>query len=430
MYAALSTLTVACQHKLSFTQLCTHIHSNMQKLSECRSKEEIRRIDTQLLFEKNIASLRGLARCPSGMDVILRELFDYCLPIITWSLGFYDGDADDVIAGVFSMLCDYAEHKLDALPQSSSLSLYRTSLTALEILVNRIQTPLTAAALGSKLAVEEEEAWRSKNLLTALQLLNHLANKDFSLECEDDDVVANNTTAMDAKSADQKVADVLIFGFQALVPTISDSLLRSYPQLCDRYFSFVAFVYNSYPDRLSAHLAAASPEVGNSFLGTLVEHLLWASGAIEPTAARLALQAIQIMASNQLQLLQKGSGGIGLDLPGSTALFERALDRLLEMIFFPNTVEYGIAWDRIDACGNTLITLVALNSQRFMQTSTAIVQQLASKFPTVQQALFECFNKLTTARNIDMTSIDRRNRRLFCENFREFCQEIRPLINV
>ena len=105
----------------------------------------------------------------------------------------------------------------------------------------------------------------------------------------------------------QKVADVLIFGFQALVPTISDSLLRSYPQLCDRYFSFVAFVYNSYPDRLSAHLAAASPEVGNSFLGTLVEHLLWASGAIEPTAARLALQAIQIMASNQLQLLQKSN---------------------------------------------------------------------------------------------------------------------------
>ncbi len=431
MFRSLSNLTVSGKNEVCFIQLCSHIQSNMQKLQECTSKEMIRHVDKQLIFEKCMASLRGLAHAPTGMNKILRQLFDYCLPVITQCLSAYGSDADEVVTGALLVLCDYAEHKLDSLPQVSSLTLYRASLSTLQLLVTRIQTPLSAVVLQSKIALEEEESWRNKILLLSLQLLNHLADKDFSLEYEEDDDLINDAIPTDGKSADQEVADVLIFGFQALVPTITDSLLRSYPQLCDRYFALIAFVYNAYSDRLSVHLAAATGGAGQQFLSTLMEHLLWAAGsAVEPTAARLALQSIQVMASLQLQLVQRGSGGIGLDLSLSTLLFERAVDRLLEIIFFPKSAEYGIQWDRVDACGNALITLVALNSTRFLQTANAIVQQLATKHVSVQQALFDCFNKLTTARNVNMTTVDRVNKRTFCENFRDFIQEIRPLINV
>jgi hypothetical protein len=36
------------------------------------------------------------------------------------------------------------------------------------------------------------------------------------------------------------------------------------------------------------------------------------------------------------------------------------------MLLFSNTAEYGITWDRMDGCANALISLIALDSQRFV----------------------------------------------------------------
>tara|TARA_B110000090_G_C13229587_1_gene388035 strand:+ start:203 stop:406 length:204 start_codon:yes stop_codon:yes gene_type:complete len=46
------------------------------------------------------------------------------------------------------------------------------------------------AHLGSERAIEQEQAWKSDILLLLLQLLNHLAVKDFCLDAEEDEVIA------------------------------------------------------------------------------------------------------------------------------------------------------------------------------------------------------------------------------------------------
>jgi hypothetical protein len=464
MFSALTTLTIYCKNESCFMQLCCYLQSSMQKIQNCNSKEEILQIQNKELLNKTIASLRGMARSPSlyGMDKILRQLYDYCLPIITFCLQFYnDAEADDVIENVLSLLNDYSEYKLDALPQTSTLFLFRASLTALELLAKRIQTPLTAIALGSQIAIEEESSWRSRILLTSLELLNNLSSKDFSLEYEDNDNDTinaanalqngnssnNNDNNNSSNTVEKEVSQVLIFGICSLVPTMSDTLLRDYPQLCDRYFAFISYIFNSYHDEISEHMQQSGIDISIIFLNTLFDHLLWASGGIESSAARYAFLTIQCMATSQLTFMAKGNGqgqgkgqghgindgigiGIGLDINNSNVIFEKALDRILEMLFFPKTVEYGIAWDRVDACGNALMILIAINSQRFLQVSNVIIQQLGKQHPEMQQSLIACLQKLTTARNVNMTAIDRNNRRLFCQNFREFCLEIRPLIDV
>jgi len=442
VFGALAHLAIKAGNTDNIVQLCAYIYEVVQQLTTVTNKAGMQSIENKQRIDTCVSCLRGLAGTPSGMDKILRELFDRCLPVISWCLNAC-GEADDVVSAIVYMIRDYAENKLDALPQQSSLILYRTSLSVLELLVARLHTPLSVTTLGSQVALEEEETWRSNILLVVMQLLNHLVCKDFFLECEDDEDVATTAAATSRTNSDgsprqayektpkQEVTDILIYAFQALVPVMNESLLRAFPQTCDRYFAFVAFMFNSYSEPLGAHFAAIHPEDGTSFLKLLMQHLLWSAGAVEPTSARLALQTIQAMAAFHHQAMKTGRGaGLGIGPANAAKIFNTALDRILEMVFYPRSAEYGIAWDRVDACGSTLITLVALDAQQFLQTAHAIVAQLTSKYPTAAQALFDCFEKLTTSRGVDMHSLDRRNRQVFCANFREFCQAIRPLVQI
>lgn len=52
--------------------------------------------------------------------------------------------------------------------------------------------------------------------------------------------------------------------------------------------------------------------------------------------------------------------------------FTRAADRLLEMLLFPSSAEYGITWDRVDSCGNALISLIAIDSNRLQHSNPSI----------------------------------------------------------
>ena len=434
MFGALGCLAIRAGNVNSVMRLCTYVDDIAQSLSSITSKADMQLSENKHKFEVCVFCLRGMAGTPSGMDKVLRELFDRCLPVLSWSLHAF-GEADDLVSGVIYMLRDYAEHKLDALPQASSLMLYRSTFNFLERLVVRLHAQPSAAALGSQAALDVEEAWKSDTMLVVLQLLNHLVCKDFFLDCEDDEDVAaaaaasrlqgSGASPSGTRTPKEEVTDILIFAFRAVVPAMSEALLQTYSLTCDRYFAFVAYMFNSYAEQISIHLANDS--TGRLFLGTLMKHLLWAAGAIDPTAARLALQTVQSMASYEHQAMKLNKPSLGA---ACAIVFSSALDRLLEMIFYPNSADYGIAWDRIDACGNALLALIALDSTHFLHSAHAIVAQFATKYPTAQQGLFECFEKLTKARGVDMSSLDRRNRQSFCANFREFCQAVRPLIQV
>lgn len=83
-----------------------------------------------------------------------------------------------------------------------------------------------------------------------------------------------------------------------------------------------------------------------------------------------------------------------------------------------------LSWDRADAVANALMTFIALDFARF----EAVASGCVSTMPAHQQAtLLQCLQALTTARGVDMSNTDRRNRLLFVQNFREFVAQIKSL---
>jgi hypothetical protein len=74
------------------------------------------------------------------------------------------------------------------------------------------------------------------------------------------------------------------------------------------------------------------------------------------------LQALQTIALHQFNDMKVGKEGFGI--ASSAEIFPKASERLMEMLLFPNTCEYGISWDRIDGCANAMLALIALDVGR------------------------------------------------------------------
>ena len=151
--------------------------------------------------------------------------------------------------------------------------------------------------------------------------------------------------------------------------------------------------------------------------------MLWGAGAIDGCSARLALLGLQTIASFQFNSMRNGKIGFGMNI--SSEIFSNTLERLLQMLIFPATCEYGIAMDRLDACSNSLLPLIALNVQRFTQCAQQLIQQ---QQPQYQQALITSFEKLTTNNGVNLGAIDKGNRIVFVKNMREFVLEVRSLV--
>lgn len=450
MFKALSWLAIKAGNTEVFMQLCTYVHNIASELAHVqaakqRDKTMSLSLEHQKPLQQLVACLLGICATPGGLDRILRELFDGVLPLLAWCAHeMATLRRDDITTSILQLLKEYADYKLMGLPQTSTMVLYRASEQVMAVMLRSLDYHMTQGS-GSKggAADEEREEFRSNTILSLLQLLNLLSSKDFFLDCEDDVAavvaasgVVNPATGQNDVQAE--VCSVLVTGLRAIVPLLSAELLRSYPATCDRYFSYVTFIINSYMENLDVALngdKGVNNDDKTNFFVTLMQHLLWGAGAVDPTAARLAFKSIQALADYYFTGLRgNGNARIGLG-PGdsigpaaATAIFPTAISRLLEMIFFPATCEYGIATDRIDACGNALITLVALDGNQFMQCAHTIVTQYAQHHPAAEEPLFKCFEKLTRDRGVNMGAIDKRNRMTFCLNFREFVMAVKPMV--
>ena len=105
--------------------------------------------------------------------------------------------------------------------------LFRASLESMKVMLARLDFHAQNPTHGGGEA--EREEFRSATILSLLQLLNILANKDFFLDCEDDFEAALAASgalnpATGQTSAQTEVCAVLIAGFQSIVP-----LLSAYP---------------------------------------------------------------------------------------------------------------------------------------------------------------------------------------------------------
>lgn len=447
VFKALSWLAIKSRNEQMFMELCNYVRAIASQLAQVQAGGGRLSSDKQKVVTDLVACLQGLCATPTGLDKIIRGLFDFTLPIVTWCAQEYAAlRADDVTTSILILLRDYSENKLMGLPQASSLVLYRASLEVMKVMLASLDFHANNPTHGG--GEEQREEFRSATILSLLQLLNILANKDFFLDCEDDfDAAITASGALNPAtgqtSAQSEVCTVLIAGFQSIVPLLSADLLRTHPATCDRYFSFVTFIVNTYMDNLDDALTAGGGSVDNeaktAFYLNLMQHLLWGASAVDATAARQALKSIQAIADYYFVGLRAGraspssgnataGAGSSIGPAAATAIFPMAITRLLEMIFYPQTCEYGIAQDRLDACGNALITLIALDSNRFHQCAHAIVAQFSQEHPSAEQPLLECFKKLTEDRGVNMGAIDKRNRQTFCQNFRDFVLAVRPVI--
>lgn len=102
------------------------------------------------------------------------------------------------------------------------------------------------------------------------------------------------------------------------------------------------------------------------------------------------------------------------------------IDRFVSLLISAKSTQRDafLAWDRVDAVGNCLFTLICLNPERFQQgVEHMIMQQTAS----VQTSMSSCFGMLLSSRGLSADSLDKPNRMKFVANFREFVTNIKSL---
>ena len=215
---------------------------------------------------------------------------------------------------------------------------------------------------------------------------------------------------------------------------MTPDLLRSFHSICDKYFSFLTYIFSSQDkalcDRIIHVANSADAAAGKGkLLIELISHLLWGAGAIDSVSARLALQGLNLLATFHAREITNGGIGFG---PGAImnetgeSVFSFGLQRLFEIIIFPSSSDYGISTDRIDACASTFATLIAMDVSRF----NICAQQLISQQPQhLQGTMNASLQKLITANDVDISKFnDKRNRLRFVQNMRTFVVEIRPLV--
>ena len=90
----------------------------------------------------------------------------------------------------------------------------------------------------------------------------------------------------------------------------------------------------------------------------------------------------------------------------------------------PPSREMKITADRMDAFANAIFSLIVLDTTTF---HTLVRQIIANQVPSVQTMLTQSFQALCTDRSVSMHNMDKKNRQLFVQNFREFIVQVRAI---
>lgn len=255
-----------------------------------------------------------LCRCQfrGDLDTVTNALFECCLPLVYQLLHVFR-EQDDVSRECMLLLRDTAEVQLPSMGSTTARSLYITSLEAFRIFALRFHTTPPASSASNGLADGSggndsfESEFRSDILLNCLELLNHLVTKDLQLEevamtsskllqPPTSPSLLSPTGAPLTTSSASLIPEVLLTGLEIVLSVITPDLLKSFPRTADRYFTFLTLLTSAYEKELAERMsrsvreAAVTGSGGSNMLALLIQHMLWAAGAIDSAAARLALQ--------------------------------------------------------------------------------------------------------------------------------------------
>lgn len=233
---------------------------------------------------------------------------------------------DDLLKYILILFRDYAENHISTLSHVSVTVLYINTFTLLNIVNERLQryvNMFNERDNSVKIVNENESQYKSEIILILLQFLNHVSVKDFLLEDDDSNSQNNSQSILSYINVDSTVnfevlvSHVLLHGLTLIVSIISSQsksksissvnktsmltnmmvstaeFLRSYPDICEQYYSFTSYILTSYELEF-AELAASKfqqdQEYNSSLLSILTEHLLWSVGGIDSIVARSGLQ--------------------------------------------------------------------------------------------------------------------------------------------
>jgi hypothetical protein len=436
-YLSYDGITILCKGLVAFyskllypdgfiLSLCLYLSQNLANILSLQANN--------LMILQYIAVIRGLASISStsldDLTCVHRFVNQSLLHLLQSSLSIISTN-DDVLKAILVMMREYAENQLSLLSRTSASTFYIISYSILDFVSKRIQQNQDRRAHG--LDQQEEMEYLSDIILLQLQLVNHLATKDFQLDDDEEQKVEAASGGLLISHAfsslpfDVLVSKVLVHAVEIFVPIMSSDLLSKFPLACNRYFAFISFVLSAYELEF-----ADSVRDQPIILNVLIQHLMWATGIVDGLIARMAFNSIQALGSFQHQSLKQGTDGYGL--PIAEESFRKLLEYFLHMLMSSSRLSsngqsaestIGLSWDRLDAFAHAFLVLISLDTNYFLHLMQVMVQQQPGY---AQATIIEASQNLITKRGLSFHKIDRQTRNMFTENLREFYTIVRPII--
>jgi len=293
---------------------------------------------------------------------------------------------------------DYTTHFIALLDRAQSLVLFQASA---ELLKSYSANHIASRAIRKKstMEVEAEEEQAYNDILCATHLLINLGTKDFIDLCAKEGVESSQVT------------DMIFFGLKQILPLMTAGLLQ-FPTLCSVFFDLIAFMMDTYPEKVCV--------LPYDLFDSLLESLLFGMSHLDPNIAKSSLQGLASIAREHIN-----TGVLKPHLQHHPDIFDRCSRRLLSEVVFQTVVV-----DRVEAAGMALLPLAAVDVNRF----AVVVQELSLRVSNPQHRvrLEAAFSKLIKPEAVVKVSAGgyegRVNRVKFKGDFEDFVNEVHAFL--
>jgi len=326
------------------------------------------------------------------------QLMSGYLPQLSGLMNYYANDLT-VCYLLLRLFQDFTANFISLLNREQSLVLFQASA---ELLKSYSANHIAARAIKKKSATEaeaeEEQAYN--DILCAIRLLINLGTKDFIDSCSSEGGVDSS-----------QVTDVIFFGLQQILPLMSAGLLQ-FPSLCSVFFDLVAFMMETYPNKVCI--------LPYDLFDSLLEALLFGMSHSDANIAKSSLHGLASIAREHIT-----TGVLQPHLQQHPDIFDRCSRRLLSEVVFQTVVV-----DRMEAASMALLPLAAVDLNRF----AAVVQELSSRVADLQHRarLQAAFSKLIQPQALSDVTVGgyegRLNRVKFRGDFEDFVGEVHAFL--
>jgi hypothetical protein len=346
---------------------------------------------------------RGVARASEMAEP--SRVPTFLTPNLTHLSGLMQYYAEDltICELLLQFFRDYTEQFVVMLNREQCLALFQASAELLKSYSSHHCNSKTRVIVSkSTEEANSEEEQKYSDILCAIQLLIHLGTKDFIDICS-----SSTEPGVDSN----QVTDVIFFGLQQILPLMTQGLLQM-PTLCSHYFSLTGHAMEAYPEKISV--------LNYELFDALLQSMLYGMCHHDPTVAKSSLQGIASITREHLK-----SHILAKHLAHNPDFLDECSTRLLRDVVFQN-----IVWDRLESAGMALLSLAAVDVNRF----AAVVQKLVDQVPVDDQKgrLQYGFQSLMQPEVVNKFSSGglegRRNRIRFKKDFEDFCHDIHSFL--